>query len=253
MHPRSRQQWWIKRTRFNCFASRSSARDANLQQSAVSRVEAAVRGHEPRAAPLGERLWNQAGRAGWAGAAEHPGTACNTWRGACDRISSDFALVVPNKCGSFLSLWTKHEVGSDTEPARGHPPVLPPLQHSLRRGDRTFLGIMLGVGSHFWGDQNQKSLFLKASKYPLKPMNYVSTGWALHTYSHAVLGNKAVLNKGLQTHISWFQEEITVPLKIFFSAPCSVSLFHISGTAPLVKVSKGDSLTETPHGGAIRG
>lgn len=83
-------------------------------------------------------------------------------------------------------------------------------------------------------------------------MNHFSTGWALHTYSHAVLGNKTVLNKGLQIHISWLQEETTLPLKLFCSPLCPVPLFLILGTAPSVKVSKGDSLTETPHGGGIR-
>lgn len=102
----------------------------------------------------------------------------------------------------------------------------------------TFTGVTVSVGSCFWGDQNLKSLFSKASKYPLKPFNRVSTGWALHTYLHTVLGNETVLNKGLQTHIFWFQEKNDLPLKLFCSPLCQVSLFLISCTAPSVKVSK---------------
>lgn len=36
---------------------------------------------------------------------------------------------------------------------------------------------MVSVGSCFWGDQNRKCLFSKASKYPLKLTHHISTGW----------------------------------------------------------------------------
>lgn len=89
------------------------------------------------------------------------------------------------------------------------PTLLPLQQNTPSKGT----GVKVSVGLCFWGDQNPNSPFPEASKYPLKPINCVSTGWLLHTCSHTALGNKSAPHTGLQTHTFWFQKKINFSLK----------------------------------------
>lgn len=187
-----------------------------------------------------ERLWNKAGRERWSSAAKKPQHYLQNRRGwSCDsNLSSHSALVIPNKSSGFLCLWTQARGQHWHCAGAGTPSLAYTLLQQNTSSKGTFIGVSVSVGLCFWEDQNHKSLFSKASRYPLKPINHVRTGWALHTYSHAVLGNETVPNKGLWTHIFWLQEETNLSLKLFCSCLCQVSLFIISGTAPSVKVSK---------------
>lgn len=170
-----------------------------------------------------------------------PSTTCKTeeagW--SCDsNPSSHSALVIPIKSSGFLCLWTQAQGQHWHCAGAGTPSLAYTLLQQNTSSKGTFIGVSVSVGLCFWEDQNHKSLFSKASRYPLKPINHVRTGWALRTYSHAILGNETVPNKGLWTHIFWLQEETNLSLKLFCSCLCQVSLFIISGTAPSVKVSK---------------
>lgn len=151
-----------------------------------------------------EHLWNRAGRERRSSAAKNTQHCLQNRKGwSCDSdLSSDFPLVMPNKCSGSLYLWTQVQRSLRSALTlwwhRDNPQLVPcsSKTHQAREHSQVWVW-----GLCFWGGQNQKSLFSKASKH----LNLWTT-WAqagCYTPIHAVLGNKTVPKQDLQIHICW--------------------------------------------------
>lgn len=140
-----------------------------------------------------------------------PSTACKTEEAADPvTVTSPATPVNPNTCSVPSPCGHKCEVSADTEPALGHLVLLP-----AKPSKGMFTGVRVSVGLCFWGHRNPKFPSPEGSKYPLKPINCISTSWLLHTYSHTALGNKTASNTGLQTQFFGFRKKLISPWNDF--------------------------------------